>query len=273
MRASVAHYEPLPMSENEHDEAPDQQRITPLPPEGLEKFLLRGRRQVRQLLQELIEHRALVSLYLLPGRESFLTAPVTLSDDEEWLYLDASIDSGTNHRATQAASLLCVTQLAHIRIQFSLSGASLTTLGGRAALKAAVPADILRLQRREFYRLPVPLSHPVSCSLPRAEAESRVDVRVIDIGAGGIAIQLPPDLIALELSQELPDCLLRLPEVEPITLSLEVRNIVRQTGRSGIETLRVGCRFATLPRGAETLIQRYIFRADRERSARERGGL
>lgn len=261
------------MNEHAHDEQPRQERIQPLPTVGLEKFLLRGRRQVRQLLQELIDHRALVSLYLLPGAESFLTAPVTLSDDEEWLYLDASIDAATNQRSTQAGSLLCVTQLERIRIQFSLSGVSLTSLGGRTALKAAVPADILRLQRREFYRLPVPLSHPIACSLARIGAPGRVDVRVLDIGAGGIAIQLPPGEISLELSQELPNCLLKLPEVEPITLSLEVRNIQRQASRSGIESLRVGCRFAALPRGADTAIQRYIFRVDRERSARERGGL
>lgn len=259
---------------HQHDEGGGEpERVRPLPIEGLDKYLLHGRRQIRQLLQALIDAHALVSVHLLPGGESFLTALVTVSDDEEWLYLDASIDEATNRRAEHAGKLMCVTQLDHIRIQFSLANASVVLLEGRAALKVAVPTQILRLQRRESYRLHVPVTHAAKCSLPRGEGEERAEARVIDIGAGGVALQIAPGAIDLELSTELAGCVLKLPDVEPITVSLEVRNIVRQTSRSGVDTLRVGCRFAALPRGADTAIQRYILRTDRELNARGRGGL
>ncbi|TAH43134.1 MAG: flagellar brake protein [Betaproteobacteria bacterium] len=263
------------MSSEEQDGAAhgEPERVQPLPIEGLDKYLLHGERQIRQLLQALIDAHALVSVHLLPGRESFLSALVTLPEDEEWLYLDACIDEGTNRRATQAGKLMCVTQLERIRIQFSIESASLVSLQGRTALKARLPGQMLRLQRRESYRLQVPLAHEVQCAIPLPGGAGRLAVRVIDIGAGGIAFHLAPDAIALELAQTFSGCELSLPEVDPIAVSLEVRNINTQRNRSGTDTLRVGCRFAALPRGADTTIQRYILRTEREINARGRGGL
>ena len=71
-------------------------------------------------------------------------------------------------------------------------------------------------------------------------------------------------LRATMIGSTLPDCRLNLPDGDPIELTLEVRNITRQTQRNGIETLRIGLRFAELPRTAETRIQRYIFNTERE---------
>lgn len=263
------------MSQPEQDraEGSEPDRIQPLPTEGLDKYLLHGPRQIRQLLQSLSEAHALVSVHLTPGRESFLSAIVSLADDESAVYLDACIDEGTNRRATQARKLLCVTQLERIRIQFSLEAAALATLDGRTALRAPLPAQMLRLQRRESYRLHVPLSHEARCALPRPDGGPRLPVRIIDIGAGGIAFHLAPDAPHVELGMELAGCLLTLPDVEPMVVALEVRNVTTQPSRSGNDNLRVGCRFAALPRGADTAIQRYILRTERELNARERGGL
>lgn len=263
------------MSQPEQDRADgnEPERIQPLPTEGLDQYLLHGPRQIRQLLQSLIDTRALVSVHLTPGHESFLSAIVALTDDDSAVYLDACIDEGTNRRATQAGKLLCVTQLERIRVQFSLEAAALATLDGRTALRAPLPAQMLRLQRRESYRLHVPLSHDAKCALPRADGGPRLAVRIIDIGSGGIAFHLAPKALDIELGTELPGCLLTLPNVEPLAVTLEVRNMTLQRNRSGIESVRVGCRFAALPRGADTAIQRYILRTEREINARERGGL
>ena len=96
---------------------------------------------------------------------------------------------------------------------------------------------------------------------------------VIDIGGGGIAVTVVPTAAELVIGSTLPECRLSLPDGDPIELTLEVRNITRQTQRNGTELLRVGLRFADMPRTAEARIQRYIFNTERERNAKERGGL
>jgi len=117
---------------------------------------------------------------------------------------------------------------------------------GHPALHAPIPKEMLRLQRREYFRLKVPLAHKISCQL-QAEDLARKPVQlsasVIDIGAGGVAVMLAPGAGELVIGGKLPGCRLSLPEGDPIELTLEVRNISRQTQRNGTELLRVGLRF------------------------------
>ncbi len=243
--------------------------------DGLEKFMLRGKRQIAQLLQDLIDNRCLISAHT-GGGHAFMTAVLRLDEDRDRVILDASPDADSNRRALAADRLTCVTHLDHIRIQFVLTGLTSGQDDAHPALFASMPGEMLRLQRREFFRLKVPLAHELSCLL-RAEDLGRkpvqVSVRVIDIGAGGIAVMMAPDAAELVIGGKLPECRLTLPDGEPIELTLEVRNITRQTQRNGTELLRVGMRFAALPRNAEARIQRYIFNTERERNAKERGGL
>ncbi len=241
----------------------------------LEKFTLRGARQILQLLQDLITHRGLITDHT-GGGHSFMTAVLKVDEERGRVVLDPSPDPQANRRALAAPRLTCVTQLDGIRIQFPLVGLGEGQDKGRPALFAPLPAEMLRLQRREFYRLQVPLAHELSCLL-KAEDLARkpveVSARVIDIGAGGVAVVVPTGAAEFVIGGTLPACRLALPDGEPIELDLEVRNLNRQTQRNGTEQLRVGLRFAALPRAADTRIQRYIFKTERALNAKARGGL
>lgn len=241
----------------------------------LEKYTLRGRRQIVQLLQDLIEHRCLIAAHS-GGGQSFMTAVLSVDEDRNHVVLDASPDPLANRRALAASRLLCVTQLDGIRVQFPIAGLTEGQERGHAAFHAALPVQMLRLQRREFYRLQVPLAHELGCLLKAADlARKPVEVlaRVIDIGGGGIAVNLPTSAAELVIGSVLKECRLALPDSEPFELDLEVRNLSRQTQRNGTEQLRVGLRFAALPRPAETRIQRYIFHTERALNAKARGDL
>lgn len=261
----------------------DEIQQTPVDISGndeLEKYTLHGRRQIRQLLEELMAHHALIAAHF-GNKQSFVTALIGLSEDEDSLFLDASPDAGVNRRVLANDHLLCVTQLDRIRIQFALSELQQVSQSGHNTLRAPVPERILRLQRREFFRLQVPIMHALSCSLNAKALDDstlRVDARVLDISGGGVALQLPlmtqsPAMAEFVVGATVDDCALRLLDADPITLSLEVRNISRITQRSGTELLRLGCQFVGLSRSAENIILRYIFNTERERNARERGGI
>lgn len=242
--------------------------------DNLEKYLVHGRRQIRQLLQGLIDGHSLISAHISPGKDAFLTALVTLSDDEDWVFLDVSPDAKINQQVAQAEKLICVTQLNKIRIQFSVDSITPMQLDGRPAFAVQVPGQMVRLQRREFYRLHIPLSHGISCSLPADGADSTpTDVRVIDISEGGLALQLPQNNAPYKIGTLINDCVLHLLDSTTIVVRLEVRNVTAQTSRTGVQTTRVGCRFVELPHPADTQIQRYILRTERELNAKERGGL
>jgi flagellar brake protein len=239
-----------------------------------EKYLLRTTREIGLVLQSLIDKRTLISAYISPRNHTFPTALISVSPEEGTLLIDGSANDAINRSITQAHHLTCVSQLDRIHVQFRLTGLSPTLADGKIAFRADVPDRVLKLQRREFYRLQTSVTEPVTCSIPTAQpgAESEyTDLRVLDISGGGIAVVVPHGHPLFKPYRELDDCLLRLPDVDPILVQLSVRNLFRQLNQNGTETWRAGCQFTSLPRGADVLIQRYIFRLDRQRSARERG--
>lgn len=250
----------------------------PLPPlqdAGLERYMLRGRSQIVQIMQELIDNRCLMSAYV-SGGVSFVSALLRVLPEDGAVLLDASPDPAIHARVLDAGRLLCTTQVNRIRIQFSVQELSETMDGGRPALRARLPAEVLRLQRRECYRLQVPLAHMVTLSLPQQVTGAdgtACEARVLDISGSGIAAQLPAGGRELTIGEVLGGCTLRLADREPLTVAVEIRNINHQLKPNGTEQLRVGMRFETLSKGTETRIQRYVFNTEREINARTRGGL
>lgn len=238
-----------------------------------EKFYLREPRDILQVLRSMIEKRALITAYI-PGSLSTSTAILGVDEDTETLMIDGSPNDTINARMVQASHVLCVSQLDRVRVQFRLSGLRRISNDGYAAFEAPLPDSLLQLQRRDLYRLQIPVSQPVICTIPlpgQNGSPVETDVRVLDISAGGIAIAIPDGDPRFKPGSRFESCLLALPDARPIEVSLTVTNLHRQENRNGIVSARAGCQFGRLPRGAETVIQQYIFRIDRQRSARERG--
>jgi len=123
----------------------------------------------------------------MPGDDSFLTALLQIDEGDSVLVLDGSPDESINARLGRTTQIDCVTQLDKVRIQFVLERPMLQTWRSGAAFRAALPAELLRLQRREFYRLQAPATHALTCSVPLPGA-GEIAWRIIDISGGGIAI-------------------------------------------------------------------------------------
>ncbi|THF64156.1 flagellar brake protein [Pseudothauera rhizosphaerae] len=249
-------------------------RVELLRSDDFAQYLLHEPRQIKQILRALVDNRALITTYLPSGNQSFLTAMLALIDDEERLVFDASKEGAVNRRVAEAEELICATQVDGIKIQFPLDDIQEVTFEGRDAFLAARPDRLLRLQRREFYRLVAPITHALNCVIPLAQKDGpprRLEVRVLDISGGGLAIAVPADEDVFSPGREFGDCRITLPDFGAITVRIKVRNLFRVTNRNGVEVLRAGCQFVDLPASANNLIQRYIFKVERDRSARERG--
>lgn len=251
----------------------EQTRIELIRSDEEEKYLLQSPREIRHLLASIVSGRALITAQIHPGNQSFLTALVGLVDDDQALLLDGSTDESINSRIERAAQITCITQLQNIRIQFNVNTPVRTEFEGRPAFRALMPTAVLRLQRREFYRLQTPVTESVVCAIPDIGGSSvqPAEVRIIDISSGGIAVAVPPSNFNFEPHMEFSGCTLRLPDAEPINTRLVVKNLFRLVNRNGIEMLRAGCQFLDLPRNADNIIQRYILKIERTRNARERG--
>ncbi|MDH5821416.1 flagellar brake protein [Luteimonas sp. RD2P54] len=239
-----------------------------------ERFALSDPLRVRQVLQSLIDGRALISAHV-PGRShAFPTAIIELGTEGDWLLLDGSAQGAINRSLREAPHLSCAGQIDRVGVRFRLCGQRQIEVDGRVAFRTPLPDAVVYLQRRELFRLETPAADPPSCLIRCRQDEGAVleaEYRVSDISVGGIAITVLEEAIEFELRQRHRDCELRLPGMAPTAIQVEVRSVSMQTQANGAAVRRIGMAFTTLPRGADVAIQRYILQVERQRIARRNG--
>lgn len=259
------------------DQAPEAEKpaakkqVALLEPGDYAQYLLHSKSEILFVLRSLLESVSQITIFFNEGKDMLLTTLVGL--DDNGVILDLGASSETNRKAQEAEKLFCVAVQQKVRIQFLLRGLTRIEYQGRPALRSGLPVDVLRLQRREFFRLTTPIARPLKCQIPFGEADGTVqmmDMNVVDISGGGLALAIPEG-VTLETGAEFPNCKIDLLEVGTVTATLKVRNQFEITLRSGGRVKRAGCEFIKIPPAMLNLVQRYIIKVERERKARETG--
>lgn len=236
------------------------------------QYMLNSRSEMFAVFRGMVEHVSQITLFFNEGRDMVLTSLINYNDNG--LFFDLGASAETNRKALEAKKLFCVAQLDKVKIQFILRGLKRVEAKGGPAFLAPLPDGVLRLQRREYYRLVTPITRPLKCIVtfpPAANGDRRIiEAHVGDISGGGLCIISVPLDVPLETGLEL-GCKIELPEVGVVKGAMEVRSVFETATRSGIKSQRAGCQFVKLPGSMVTLIQRYIIKVERERKARESG--
>lgn len=236
------------------------------------KYLLQSKNEMAPVLRGLIDAVSQVTMFFHEGRDMVLTS--LISADDNYVVLDVGPSAEMNRRALDAEKLFCVTQLEKVKIQFVLRGLTKIEAGGRPAFRAKLPESMMRLQRREFFRLSLPIARPLKATVglptPRGIVQN-TEVVVADISGGGLGLVGLSVDIPVESGLEMSIQRLELPEVGIISGKIKVCSVTELTNRMGLRTKRAGCEFVSLPGPSQTLIQRYIIKIERERKARESG--
>ncbi|MBE2257993.1 MAG: flagellar brake protein [Candidatus Accumulibacter sp.] len=244
-------------------------------PETYSQYLLHSKAEIVAALRSLIQRRALVSAYIDSGRAFLLTSLLEIQTETDELLLDWGRDEAINGQALQASQLVLSAEVDKVKVQFTLGGLAETRIAGRPAFRAALPDKVLRLQRREYFRLSTPIAKPVKfvAAISRVDGSTLVaEASLLDISGGGVGLMATPSLAALLPSGAvLSDCKMTLPEEGLLVARLCVRNKFDVTTRGGARYVRVGCEFIDLPGARMSMVQRYITRIERERKARLSG--
>lgn len=250
----------------------DDNRIEILDADNFSEYVLRDPLEVAAVLNGLIQQRCIVSAHP-DGKRDFVLSTLLAADKSNGrLFFDPPGDDASRQKALAAASMTFSALLEKIKVQFSTMGLTAGEFEGHAALVAPWPEKVLRLQRREYFRLITPVAHSVVCNIPVPTDESvrTFEARVLDISGGGIGVLVPPKGLQLSTDMEFDECSLLLPEFGNVSTRLRIRSIFQVTNKNGMTMMRAGCQFVDLPRGAETVIQRYILKMERERNSRAR---
>ena len=244
-------------------------------PAQFASYFLETPREIAFYLNALWQRGSLLTAHLDQGQQFFLTTIVAVDEENEAIFLDPPQSRDLNTAALAARQLTFIANLDRVKIEFRLGAVQERSVDGRTTLRAASPDKLLRLQRREFFRLEPPLSHPLHCqvTLPKANGATLThNLRVIDISGGGISLTAPTSLIdECYPDQHLQDCRLEIPGEGVILLNLRVRKAVEYSASNGLHNLRIGCEYVDLAGSRLAMIERYITRIERERKAKATG--
>jgi c-di-GMP-binding flagellar brake protein YcgR len=232
------------------------------------QYTVGSRLEISQILTGIMRHGALVSA-AIGGTEFFLTSILAIDDEHDCLLLDCARDPRQNQHALNKRSLACSTALDKVRIEFTCDHVVAATHGGREAFQTRLPRKMMRLQRREYYRMPTPIVSPVKCTLTiaKSDASAKIDLNLHDISCGGIAVVTPAEIFTPVLGNEY-GCTIHLPGASTVQTQVRACNAFPLKLANGKITQRSGFAFVTLPQGMLSAIQRYIMNLERQRLLR-----
>jgi len=238
------------------------------------QYLLHSPAEIVFVLRDAMKRGCMLTAYFDAGESFFLTSILAVSP--EGVVLDYGGDEAVNKRALQTASrFVCLTSIDRVKVQFALNGLSGIQHEERPAFFSALPDTLLRLQRREYFRVGTPIANPVTCDIPihRGDGSEEVfQIPLIDISAGGVGLSATTDQITFfEPNKVMEGCLISLHDGTEINTALIVRNAFEVTTRSGLRYIRVGCEYQGLRSSSLNTIQRYITKLERDRKIRLAG--
>jgi c-di-GMP-binding flagellar brake protein YcgR len=248
---------------------PDSSDIRSAAGHDNERYLVHSRLEITAILRSLIGHSALVTVYFGERGEFIVTSLLSINPDFEELIFDYGAEEVLNARLLESSRLTLMTQLDHIRIQFVASRAEPTMFQEARAFRIRMPDALTRLQRRENYRVKVPLSQPVTCVLKLGHQgdNGSVSIRICDVSGGGLALVDFPPSLELVPGTVYPACRIDLGEIGRVTTDIEIVHVMEKVNRNAVRTRICGCRFRNMPNAMLTLIQRYINKIERDQKA------
>lgn len=236
-----------------------------------DNFEISSRAEIHRVLSSMCEHGSLITFSFNRGHDFLLTTILAVSADGTTVIFDQGGSAQMNRKVLMTGKIGCQSRLDKVKIRFILAGVVANSYEGRDALLSAVPDSLIRLQRRKYYRLPVPQVNPIAVCIPVVQQDGSItNLRAdgVDISGGGIGLSIPPGNPCLGKDAQLSGVTITLPKIGNVSVDMQVRNIHNQAMPNGKIHQRAVCQFNALPEPVMAMIQRYIFHVERERIAR-----
>lgn len=239
----------------------------------LASYKIHSRREIGAILQAIQENRQLIKLSIRSGMQSGMTSILQVDPEGDNVVVDFTSDTVLNQRLLEARQVKFETMLDSIKISFEADHVEECLFEERLAFVFQLPASLLRLQRREYYRIETPRVNPVQCTIfvPENSEKTSVTLPLENVSGGGVAIIDEKFRLDSTIGRIYDDCRIALPNNAFLIVKLQIRNVREIKLQNGKEVRQIGCRFVDLPRAMLTAVQRYITALEREHSAKGSG--
>lgn len=247
----------------------DYQRI--LGVDDLGPYKIHTRREIISLLRNISQQNQLVRMVFNKNSEAIVTSILDIDATNDSIVIDCAPEQSQNRRILGSEAVSFETTLDRIRIVFFSNYIEACQFEGRLALRIPLPESIVRLQRREYYRVETPSCRVV---IPvQAEEGKTVEVTTTlrDLSVGGMGMVDDQAVLDHTYGRVYTNCRLYLTDGQVITVNVQVCNSYDIKLLNGKTQRRIGCLFVELSGPMLLAVQRYITRLERERNAKATG--
>ncbi|MBF6616866.1 MAG: flagellar brake protein [Candidimonas sp.] len=238
--------------------------------ESAEQYTVSSPEEIRRLLQSVQAQNLPVRAYVVSRRAPLVTTILRIEDDTDSIVIDGTPDNGLAADLIAEENIRFETVLDHIHLRFSSAYARSCLMDKRSAFRLPIP-DEIGLQRREFYRVEVPVTNAPQCNFQLRISKDEVVLNVKDISVGGICVIDDKNVLRQVPGAVYENCEIDLPEHGEIVANLRVvRSVVQELDNDRRRRL-VGLAFMDLPNRMQMLVQSYIGMVERKLNAKRRG--
>jgi len=222
----------------------------------MDDFRISSPPEVQALLKRLLDGN--VSLHLsTPKGEVYTTTLWTIDPARGILGLGTEGVTPQLQRVLDAEEVTVVGYLDKIKVQFDLSGVVLVRGASTSGLKAQIPPEMFRFQRRNNLRVrPFGPRAPTAYLAHPKNLDMQLALRVVDISIGGCALFLPQDVPAVEVGARIRNVQLELDANTRIRADIVIRNVAAIL--SDLRATRLGCEFESLSANATRALQLFV---------------
>jgi c-di-GMP-binding flagellar brake protein YcgR len=229
----------------------------------LEHYMLYSRGEIAAILGRVSRERTLVTVYTGNESEFVVSMILAVGTEFEEVVMDMPASPEAQVRLLAAEELVCVIFFENVKVQFRAPLAQATTHEGRPAFRLRLPSQMLRLQRREYFRVRTPVTGQATCLVPASRGNAKYEsLQLLNISVGGLAVMSYPHNFELPVGETIRDCFLDLPGVGPVNVAFRVVNVYDDEASN--DARRCGCEFVNLSPQARTMVQRYVNRVEAE---------
>ena len=222
------------------------------------KYLIRSQKEIQLTLHAIAQKKPAAVVYFDNGQRFFNT--ILLEANAQGVWLDVGPDNTDNNLVMNSDDITFVTMHQGAKVQFACHQFQVAIYASHPSFHCVLPQTMVRLQRRDYFRLPTTGDAPLKCVIPHAqENATRLETATImDISLGGIALVCKELNVRLDAGATYPDCKIDLPEIGTLIVSIKVKNLFDVSSPSGAVTKHAGCEFVELDGKMSMLLQRYV---------------
>jgi c-di-GMP-binding flagellar brake protein YcgR len=231
----------------------------------LSSFSIQNPKQIRSYLSLLLRNKCLFCARFGANGESYITTLLCINEENNAVVLDYGSKENINNQALKAKKVTFDGEFRGIKVSFTGTALKKIIHKGDPAFSMPMPKMLFWMERREYYRVKIPLSKPSYCQL-MLEGKEPINLKLHNISLSGLSmLNVSKELVGqMNPNTSFAQCKLILPEAGEHMIPFEIRysHIINPDKLHKIQ--KIGCKFIKITRSFEDAIQSYMQRIQRE---------